>query len=197
MRSMALIAAAAVCMFMVTACSSTPQQQEPEGPMPLTIAEFSLRNPADQAAIAEKTTDDDGGEAFVISNAKSNLDAGAYRVVFTLDRPANARGYSYLVFDMMTDNLDLLYNIKQFFPRFFSRGGTWVQFGCSQAFHTGSNGAVEGEWFTIRAPVQVPQAGVENFRAVFGSILSFEYFLMTDDMVPIDGRIYFRNLSFE
>ena len=196
--SIPLIAVTAACLLMAAACGSSPQETGPMDPMPITIANFSLRNPVNRAAVAERTTDADGGEAFFISDAKSNLDAGAYRVVFTLDRPVNIRAYRYLVFEMMADNIELLYNIQGFFPRFFTRGEeTWVQFGCSEAYHAGVSGAAEGEWFTINAAIQVPMAGADNLRVVFGNMLSFEWFIMTDDMIPIDGRIYFRNIRFE
>ena len=195
MHSIVLVVA--VCMLM--ACGSSPQQQgEVERPLDLNFTSIALRHQASQEAVADRVADaPGGGEAFFVSDAKTRLETGTYEILFSLDRPVDIRAYDYLVFDMMVDNIDLLYNIQGFFPRLFARGETWVQFGNSQAFHRGANEAAEGEWFTIRAPIQTAQANVDNFRPVKNNFLAVLIRLICDDMDPIDGRMYFRNFQVE
>ena len=197
MRSIVLIAAAAVCVL--TACGSSPQQQgEVERPLDLNFTSIALRHQASQTAVADRVADaPGGGEAFFISDAKTRLETGTYEIFFSMSRPIDIRAYDYIVFDMMVDNIDLLYNIQGFFPRLFARGETWVQFGNSQAFHAGAANAAEGEWFTVRAPIQTAQANVDNFRAVKSNFLAVLIRLICDDMDPIDGNIYFRNFQVE
>lgn len=191
---LALLAAGALIM---AACGSAPAAA-PSGPLAFDGADIEAIQTI-RGADFGVTEGPGGGQAFFITSAKTALESGTYELLFIRPRPVNVTPYSYIVFEMAADNLDLLDDIGGFFPR-LRLGTTYVQFNATAAFRTAVASVSEpGQWFEVSAPIQnenIHENG-ENFKSMKARAEIVMFRFICKDMENIDGKIFFRNIHFE
>ena len=142
-----------------------------------------------------------GGEAFFISDGKTEIENGTYEIQFALDNSIDISPANYFTFDMMVDDIELLDDISGGLFLWFSSSvdTIWVGFGASEAFNADKTGATQGSWFTVKAPIQAANANItpENMDVVKGDLLAVRLRFICGTKDPIAGTIYFRNFRVE
>ena len=193
-----VILAAVVVVVMTTACGSAPDAPPPDGPLPFGENRMNMRETLQTPNFGSQE-DESGQIVYFISNAKSPIETGTYEILFTRSTFLNISDYNYLVFDIMTDNLELFDDIQGFFFRVFS-GVNYVQFNGNAAMMAAFNRiSEEGQWVTIRAPIGVGNvhANPDNFRMAIRRMNVLGLRFICNNMDPIEGTIYFRNVHFD
>ena len=193
----------AVAIVLLAACGSTGPSAPREAQLPFDNAVLSMvySVPPNAQYGTVQDAPGGGGFAYFISGAKTTIESGTYELLFSRDRPAtpvDVRPYDFIVFEMMTDNLDLFADMGGHFPR-VNNGDIYVQFnGTSQMQEALANAEVL-QWVTIRTPIAATNVheNADEYRAVTPRVNGIRLRFILQDMYPIDGRIYIRNIRFE
>jgi hypothetical protein len=97
----------------------------------------------------------------------------------------------------MTDNLDLFDDFIGFFPR-LRTGEEYTQFNGSSALINAVSAVDENEWARVTVSILQSNAHAreENYRMVMPRVDSLLFRFILNDMEPIDGKIFIRNIQF-
>jgi hypothetical protein len=152
-------------------------------------------------------------DAFFIENAKADTDGaagrGRYEIYFYFEETINASLYRFLTFEISADNIDILQDIDEHYPRFRDfhpddpRPGAFVQFFghdyrrlIDSPFHAADPFA--GTWGTVRIPIDNLPANIhensQNFELVMTNAGVLALRFITKASGGQIGKIYFRNL---
>ena len=189
-----------------TAQTTTTTQSVPSTTTPTTgiiqldnqIRISVLRAPNSQCGV-EPNPPGGGGQAFWVSNAKVPNDI-TMEILFTLNRPIDARLYQYIVFDMMGDTWAVMNDLNEHYPR-FRNNDTFVQFQGSFVFRkaiTEQLNGVDRKWITVSVPIATFNIH-ENRSSYQGAMNGMNMFLLrfVANRPPVPGKIYFRNIRLQ
>ena len=201
MHSIAVITIAVIC---ITACTSSPERAA--GVVVFEGATPSVAGPPIAPPTAGITQEPPGGgpAAYFFSNAKSAQgSSGHVELKLSRTRFINIARQDHLVFDFMVDNIELIDDIRGFYPRLFFGPGNreFTQFRATPEFQDilAAEQPQEGQWFTVRVPVGEVNIHdlAQNYSASKSSMCGLMIIFTTRSMDVVPGTWYVRNIRFE